>query len=154
MMLVTEKRVGIRNKTKRGVLDARLVDSSQESVQLTRMPLPPWLSSRLRLMRGSGPGIGRDCSASSSNCNARCSCTYNHQMTCIRLYRCGCNKYETNLDPAGRVFDVVSGVVRTPALDEAESQDAQFAQLVHTDARRHWHACQATKYYTIMYMHM
>ena len=76
-----------------------------------------------------------------------------HQTTCITLCRCGCKKYETNLDPAGRVFDVVSGVVRTPALDEAESQYAQFAQLVHTDARRHWHACEVTKHYTIVTVH-
>ena len=45
----------------------------------------------------------------------------------------------SNLDPARCLFDVVTRVVRTPALDEAQTQDAEFAEVVDADARSHSH---------------
>lgn len=41
---------------------------------------------------------------------------------------------QLNLDPARRFLDTVSGIVGTPAFNEAESQNAEPAEVVHTDA--------------------
>lgn len=39
-----------------------------------------------------------------------------------------------DLDPAGRFFDALPGVVRPPPFYKAHPQDAQPAQVVNTDA--------------------
>lgn len=41
------------------------------------------------------------------------------------------------LNPAGRLFDAVAGIVGTPALDEAHAQNAESAQVIDADTSRH-----------------
>ena len=43
---------------------------------------------------------------------------------------------ELHLDPAGRLLDALAGVVGAPALHEAQSQDAESAQVVDPDTGR------------------
>lgn len=38
-----------------------------------------------------------------------------------------------DLDPAGGLLDALPGVVGTPALDEAHPENAEPAEVVHTD---------------------
>jgi pantothenate synthetase len=42
---------------------------------------------------------------------------------------------EVNLDPTRRLLDGLARVVRAPSFDEAEPQDAQSSEVVHSDAR-------------------
>lgn len=43
---------------------------------------------------------------------------------------------QMHLDPAGRFFDRLSGIVGAPTLHERQSQDAEASQIVHPDASR------------------
>lgn len=40
---------------------------------------------------------------------------------------------EVNLDPAGRLFDALSGVIGTPAFDKTHAKDAKATEIIHTD---------------------
>lgn len=48
-----------------------------------------------------------------------------------------------DLDPAGGLLDALPGVVGTPALDEAHPENAEPAEVVHTDAGSCWETCRA-----------
>lgn len=43
---------------------------------------------------------------------------------------------QVDFNPAGSVLDALAGVVRAPALDEAEPEDAQAAEVVDANAGR------------------
>lgn len=47
-----------------------------------------------------------------------------------------------NLDPTRRLLDALTRVVRPPTLDEAHPQDAQPAQVVHSDAGGRGQTCK------------
>lgn len=49
---------------------------------------------------------------------------------------------QMHFNPAGRLLDRLSRVIRTPALDKAQSQYAQATQIVHTDASSSCDTCK------------
>lgn len=49
---------------------------------------------------------------------------------------------QMHLNPAGRLLDRLSRVIRSPALDKAQSQYAQATQIVHTDASGSCDTCK------------